>query len=134
MAGYSKTPLARKLGIRAGARIVLVRAPEGFAESLDALPEGVRIGRRLSGRCGFVLAFCARRRDIDDLFERVLRVLERDGMLWVAWPKKSSGQQTDLGEADVRASGLDSGLVDVKICAVDETWSALKFVYRLTDR
>ena len=81
-----------------------------------------------------MLAFCARARALDGLVARVRRVLEDDGLLWIAWPKKSSGLQTDVGEALVRQTGLDGGLVDVKICAIDETWSGLKFVYRLKDR
>ncbi len=134
MAGYSGTPLAKKLGIKAGARVVLVGAPADFAASLEPMPEEARVLRALRAPVDVVLLFCARRADLERGFGRSAAALAPAGGLWVAWPKRSSGVATDLTEADVRAYGLDAGLVDNKVCAVDETWSALRFVIRLRDR
>jgi len=135
-AGYSGTPLARKLGIRPGARVLLDGAPEGFADELGELPDGVELKRAARGKAPFdvILLFApdaaALERRLD---ERVAR-LGTAGGLWIAWPKKASGVTTDLSGDAVRARGLATGLVDNKVCAVDETWSGLRFVRRLADR
>jgi hypothetical protein len=134
MAGYSGTPLAKKLGIKEGSRIALVNAPKDFQSEFGELPEGVKF-LKPSIKCRdlilvFVLSEQALAREFSKLAERITA----NGMIWIAWPKKSSGVTTDLSFECVQRIGLDAGLVDVKICAVDETWSGLKFVYRLKDR
>jgi hypothetical protein len=131
-AGYSGTPLPRKLGIRPGHRVLLVGAPRGF--DLGPLPD-VALHRR-PGRSPYdvVLAFVPDVRALDARFPGLAARLRTDGGLWVAWPKRSSGVATDLDENVVRAVGLAAGLVDNKVCAVDEVWSGLRFVLRLRDR
>ena len=136
MAGYSGTPLAKKLGIKAHSRVALVNAPPGFADTLADLPEGVSLANSVRGRESFdlILLFCRDSSHLDQWFAKLADRLSPAGGLWVAWPKKASGVRTDLTEDVVRAVGLDAGLVDNKVCAVDETWSALRFVFRLSDR
>ncbi len=133
-AGYSGTPLAKKLGIKPGHRVGLIGAPEGFEETLEGLPENVRFGRRAAGRFDVIVFFTKKAADLNRRFAQLAAGLDKAGGLWVAWPKKSSGVATDVVEGLVRHTGLDAGLVDNKICAVDETWSGLRFVYRLKDR
>ena len=133
-AGYSGTPLAKKLGIKPGHRVGLIGAPESFEETLEGLPEGVRFSRRAAGRFDVIVFFTKRAADLDRRFARLAAKLDKAGGLWVAWPKKSSGVATDVVEGLVRRTGLDGGLVDNKICAVDETWSGLRFVFRLRNR
>jgi hypothetical protein len=130
--GYSGTPLVDKLGIKPGARLQFVSAPRDFAGLLGALPDGSRIAAR--GRLDFAMLFAKEQSELRKGFARLRDRLEPNGMLWVAWPKKASGVETDLSEGVVRAFGLESGLVDVKVCAVDHKWSGLKFVRRLKDR
>jgi hypothetical protein len=133
MAGYSQTPLPRKLGIKPHSRLLLLRAPAGFA--IDDLPEGVVVHRRpVSDPYDTILLFCTSQPDVRKGFGPAAERLTVAGGLWLCWPKKASGVTTDLNENDVRAIGLDGGLVDVKVCAVDETWSGLRFVRRLVDR
>jgi hypothetical protein len=135
VAGYSGTPLPQKLGIGEGAQVALVRAPEGFAEALQPLlPSGVRVRSRLSGVLDVVLFFVTRRSELERRFGPMARALQPAGGLWIAWPKKTAGVATDLSENVVREIGLDQGLVDNKVCAVDDVWSGLRFVYRLADR
>ena len=133
-AGYSGTPLAKKLGIEAGHRVGLIGAPEGFEEILEGLPEGVRLSRRAAGRFDVIVFFTKRADELAKRFGKLAAKLDKAGGLWIAWPKKSSGVVTDVVESLVRRTGLEGGLVDNKICAVDETWSGLRFVYRLKDR
>ncbi|HUH08241.1 MAG TPA: hypothetical protein VML96_10605 [Egibacteraceae bacterium] len=130
--GYSGTPLARKLGIKAGAAVALLGAPEGFA--LTDLPDGVDVRSRAAGRLDVIVLFARSQAELARRFPAAMRVLEPAGGLWVAWPKKASGVATDLSFEVVQPRGLDAGLVDNKICAIDETWSGLRFVYRLRDR
>jgi hypothetical protein len=130
--GYSGTPLVDKLGIKPGARLQFVSEPRDFAGLLGGLPDGTRIASR--GSLDFAMLFVKARSELDEGFARLRDRLEPNGMLWVAWPKKASGVETDLTEGIVRTFGLESGLVDVKVCAVDDTWSGLKFVRRLKDR
>ena len=132
LAGYSGTPLPRKLGLRDDTRLLLVDAPEGFDPSP---PPGAAVHRR-AGRLPYdvVLAFCRDRAGLERRFAPLAQRIGRDGALWVAWPKKASGVRTDLDGNVVRDHGLAVGLVDVKVIALDETWSGLKFVYRLQDR
>jgi hypothetical protein len=133
MPGYSGTPLPKKLGIKAGFRVQLANAPaEVRAELREALAECnlVKQGDALD----FVMMFTKSRVEITEQFSRMRKLLAPAGMLWVSWPKKSSGVAADVDENVVREIGLAAGLVDVKVCAVTEVWSGLKFVRRLKDR
>lgn len=134
-AGYSGTPLPRKLGIKPGAKLVLVNAPAGFDETLGELPPGVVVRRRAQG-AGFdvIVAFCKRAAQLERGLPGWRAALDQAGGLWIAWPKRASGIDTDLGDGVVRDVGLAAGLVDNKVCAIDATWSGLRFVYRLSDR
>jgi hypothetical protein len=136
-AGYSGTPLARKLGITGGSLVVLSSAPEGFEDVLAA-PEGADVRRRLppAGRRAVDVAvvFTTARADLDHRFPRVAAAMRPAGGLWVAWPKRSSGVATDLTENVVREVGVAHGMVDNKVCAVTDVWSGLRFVFRLEDR
>jgi hypothetical protein len=135
VAGYSGTPLPQKLGIGEGARVALVRAPDGFADALQPLlPDRVRVCSRLSGVLDVVLFFVTRRAELDRRFAAMANAIEPAGGLWIAWPKRTAGVATDLSENVVREIGLGNGLVDNKVCAVDDVWSGLRFVYRLADR
>lgn len=134
MAGYSSTPLAKKLGIKEGSRIGLVNAPKGFQSELGKLPENAEFVPRLTNSLDIILFFVLTQRELARDFSKLAKKLVANGMIWIAWPKKSSGVTTDLSFESVQRIGLDAGLVDVKICAVDDTWSGLKFVYRLKDR
>jgi hypothetical protein len=132
-AGYSGTPLHRKLGVKRESRVLLAAAPPDFA--LDAVPPGATVHTRAAGASyDVVLAFCPDRKRLDARFGSLAPRLTTAGALWIAWPKKSSGVRTDLDENVVREVGLGEGLVDVKVIAVDDVWSALKFVRRLRDR
>ena len=134
MAGYSGTPLPKKLGIKEGSRIALINAPENFQRELGALPENAVFVTRLTKPLDIVLLFVLSERALLRDFAKLVGKLATNGMIWVAWPKKSSGVATDLTFERVQRIGLDSGLVDVKICAIDDVWSGLKFVFRLKDR
>lgn len=134
MAGYSSTPLAKKLGIKEGSRVALVNAPENFENTLEPLPDKVKFVQRISNSVDIILCFVMSERVLARDFARLAQKLVPNGMIWIVWPKKSSGVTTDLKFENVQRIGLDAGLVDVKICAVDATWSGLKFVYRLKDR
>ena len=130
--GYSGTPLVRKLGIKPDARILFVSAPADFAALLGPLPESTRISK--AGSLDFAIVFVKAKSELTKQFPKLRDRLESNGMLWVAWPKRTSGVETDLTEGIVRDYGLAAGLVDVKVCAIDDTWSGLKFVRRLKDR
>jgi hypothetical protein len=132
-AGYSGTPLPRKLGIRERSRVLLVSAPPSLA--LDPLPPGALVQRR-AGREPYdvIVVFCPDARTLHARFAGLTGSLTVSGALWACWPKKASGVPTDLTENLVRDHGLQAGLVDVKVAAVDATWSGLKFVRRLADR
>ena len=130
MAGYSATPLPRKLGIRPGARLALVGAPEGFERTLGELPEGVRVARPGRGHADVALYFARERRALEGRIAALERRIEPDGALWVAWPKRASRVPTDMSEDVVRDVALPRGLVDNKVCAIDETWSGLRLVVR----
>jgi hypothetical protein len=132
MPGYSGTPLPQKLGIKAGFRVAFFAIPADVSEELKtALTAGEICAR---GPLDFAMIFVKSQAEMHSQFPRFAKRLSPAGMLWVSWPKKSSGIQTDLGENQVRRTGLDAGLVDVKVCAVTETWSGLKFVLRVQDR
>lgn len=133
MAGYSGAPLARKLGIRPGSRVLLAHAPSGFA--LGPLPEQASLQRRAGrGQYDVIVGFCPDYQSLHQGFGTWRSRLTQAGGLWVAWPKKSSGVATDLSDSVVREFGLAAGLVDNKTCAIDDTWSGLRFVVRLADR
>ena len=134
MAGYSGTPLPKKLGIKEGSRIALVNAPKDFQSELGELPENVEFVKRMTKPIDIILFFVVSERVLAREFAKLSQKLATNGMIWIAWPKKSSGVTTDLTEGRVQRIGLDAGLVDVKICAIDDIWSGLKFVYRLKDR
>jgi hypothetical protein len=133
-AGYSGTPLPRKLGIKPQARLALIGAPPGFDEVLGDLPPGVSVHRRLRGTFDVLVAFVRTRSELERRLPALKQALDQAGGLWVAWPKRSSGVATDLGDGTVRDVGLGIGLVDNKVCAIDTTWSGLRFVYRVADR
>jgi hypothetical protein len=134
VAGYSGTPLLQKLGIKPGARVALLRAPAGFERELGDLPEGVRLRTQARGAQDVVLFFATREAELERRFDALARAVAPAGGLWIAWPKRTAAVATDLREGVVRDIGLSHGLVDNKVCAVDDTWSGLRFVYRLTDR
>ena len=134
MAGYSGTPLPKKLGLKEGSRIALINAPTDFARELGELPPDAQIVTRVTKPIDIALLFVLTERALLRDFDKLAKKLASNGMIWVAWPKKASGVATDLSEQRVRTIGLDCGLVDVKICAIDEVWSGLKFVIRLRDR
>ena len=133
-AGYSGTPLPRKLGIKEGAVVLLIGAPGGFEKTLGDLPVGVRLVRRTTAAPDLTLWFPAARRELErDVRRRGIAATEKGG-IWIAWPKKASGVVTDLTETHVREAGLANGLVDFKICAIDATWSGLRFARRRDPR
>jgi hypothetical protein len=133
-AGYSGTPLPRKLGIKDGHRVGLAGAPEGFEETLGELPGGVSLSRRLGAPLDVIVAFFTERRALERRLTGLIGLMDPAGGLWIAWPKRSSGVPSDITEDVVRELGLAAGVVDNKVCAIDETWSALRLVIRLRDR
>jgi len=133
-AGYSGTPLPKKLGFKEGTRARIAGGPPGFRGLLDDLPAGATLDARGADPLDLVLLFTRSAGDLREEFPNWMKKLATAGMLWVAWPKKTSGVATDLDENRVRGIGLAAGLVDVKVCAIDATWSGLKFVRRVKDR
>src|SRR5262245_58941307 len=133
MAGYSGTPLPKKLGLEESHRMALINAPSNFGETLGVLPEGIEIVTHLRAPLDLVVLFVKSEKELLAQFEKLAARLAPAGMLWIAWPKKSSGVVTDLGEAVVRKVGLEAGLVDNKVCAIVEIWSGLRFVIRVKD-
>lgn len=133
MSGYSGTPLVRKLGLRSGMKARVVDAPDNYFDLLVGLPELTWLSR-LGKDMDFVHVFADSVASLDRWFPGAKDAISPGGMIWISWPKKSSGVETDIDERIVRHTGLSLGLVDVKVCAVDETWSGLKFVYRVADR
>jgi hypothetical protein len=135
MAGYSGTPLPKKLGIKPSSRLLLLNAPAGFDESLGELPANVTTTTRPSKQpANVIVLFCKDFKALTASFEAARAALDESGGLWIAWPKKSSGTKTDLTEDTIRDLALAAGLVDNKVCAIDETWSGLRLVVRLKDR
>lgn len=133
-AGYSGTPLPRKLGIKPGARLALLDAPAGFDATLGELPDGVQLRRRLAGPLDVIVFFTTRRHPLERRIDALRAALDPSGGLWVAWPKKASKVPTDVTEDVIRAIALQHRLVDNKVCAVDDTWSGLRLVIRVRDR
>lgn len=132
MAGYSGTPLPKKLGIKPGITVTLLNAPDTFERILGPLPDGVLIKEDLRGKTDLVVLFAERMVDLYQQFPSAERSLNDGGRLWIAWPKQSSGVKTDLTQNAIREFGLAAGWVDFKICAIDETWSGLAFARRKT--
>ena len=135
-AGYSGTPLTKKLGIKPSALVALVHSPAGFAKRLHDLPEGVTMRKSLRGNGCFdvIVWFPCNASDLRQRFTPIADRLTSTGGLWVGWPKKTSGVQSDLRDAVVRKVGLHAGLVDNKVCAINEIYSGLRFVVRIADR
>ncbi|MDY7105668.1 MAG: DUF3052 domain-containing protein [Actinomycetota bacterium] len=130
-AGYSGTPLAKKLGIKDGTTVTLVGVvPDDAEELLAPLPDGVRVRRRLGGEPEVVVFFTTARRDLERRFAKLAETIYPAAACWIAWPKKASKVATDMTEDVVREVALPAGLVDVKVCAIDATWSGLKLVHR----
>jgi hypothetical protein len=134
MAGYSGTPLPRKLGVREGSRVALLHAPPDFASSLGALPAGAQLAPAARAATDVIVLFATTHAQLSADLARAVAALAPTGGLWLAWPKRSARVPTDLTEATIRAVGLGTGLVDNKVCALDDIWSGLRFVVRLQDR
>lgn len=134
MSGYSGTPLAQKLGIRAGARLFLRAPPANYPQRVAPLPEGVRTVRRLDATTDIAHLFVTRRVQLQAALAAARRAMRDDAVVWVSWPKKAARVPSDISEDVVRELALPLGLVDIKVCAVDDTWSGLKLVVRLAQR
>ena len=134
MAGYSKRSLVDKLGIKSGLTVYLVNPPENYDDTLGQLPADVNLLKQSQSAIDFIQFFTKSQLELEAEFPRLKKAMAVNGMLWISWPKKASKVKTDLNENVIREVGLANGLVDVKVCAVDQTWSGLKFVYRLKDR
>jgi hypothetical protein len=134
-AGYSGTPLPRKLGIKPGHRVALLGAPDGFeADTLGELPDGVGVVRRAGGEADVIVSFHKSRAELERRLPTLRAMMEPAAGLWIAWPKRASKVPTDMTEDVVREIALPTGLVDNKVCAIDETWSGLRLVIRLSAR
>jgi hypothetical protein len=127
--GYSGVPLVRKLGIKARSMVALIDAPRGFEKILGKLPEGAKLRRNTTGKRDLTIWFTRSRKDLERRISQIARSIENGGM-WIAWPKKTSEIAADLSQVDVRKVGLAAGLVDYKICSIDDTWSGLRFSRR----
>ena len=135
MAGYSGTPLPKKLGMKDGHRVAGVGAPDDFEETLGAMPAvAMQAGLAGAAPLDVIVLFVRRRAELEKKLPQVRKRMADDAGFWVAWPKKASGVATDMTEDVVRAVALPTGLVDNKVCAIDETWSGLRLVIRLTER
>ena len=134
LAGYSGTPLAKKLGIKPGARLLAINAPANYSSLLEPLPQDVKFARADASDLDLVHLFTKTRAELTKLIGRYLVKIKQDGAIWVSWPKKASGIPSEVTEDTVREVGLPLGLVDIKVCAVDETWSGLKLVIRKENR
>lgn len=133
-AGYSGTPLAKKLGIKENSKIKLVNQPGHYFELFTDFPDSVNVVSDSKTKKDLIHYFTKRAARLQEDIHQLRTEIKENGMIWISWPKKSSGVETDLNENIVRTAGLQNGLIDVKVCAVDETWSGLKFVIPLKDR
>jgi hypothetical protein len=133
-AGYSGTPLAKKLGIMTDARVVVLNEPEGFRSLLDPLPDGVVFRSALRAEADVVMLFVVERKEFERRIAAAEKAIFPAGAIWIAWPKKASKVPTDMTEDVVRAVALPRGLVDNKVCAIDEVWSGLRIVWRKENR
>lgn len=129
-AGYSGTPLAKKLGLKAGLGIVAIGAPPNYRKLLAPLPEGVAIGGKVGKATQLVHFFTTSKAELARQLAAWLKLLPPEAAIWVSWPKKTAKVPTDVTEDTIRAVALPLGLVDIKVCAVDEIWSGLKLVLR----
>ena len=139
MAGYSGTPLIKKLGIKPGFKCIFIAAPGNYLSLLGELPQPIEVKKRVAGQFDFIHYFATKQVDLGQQYPRLKKALKQDGMIWISWPKKTAPRVINLEEADldenhVRSLGLRAGLVDIKVCAIDEIWSGLKFVIPLKDR
>ena len=134
MGGYSKRTLTQKLGIKPDVRVTVLGAPPGYLSLLGDLPAGASLHSRLPQTSRFIHQFVRTRSELARRIQSLAATLADDGTLWISWPKQSSGVVTDLNENVIRELGLHHGLVDVKVCAIDEVWSGLKFVRRVVNR
>ena len=134
MAGYSETPLPQKLGIKPGTILVAIDPPENYRKLLAPIPSGVNFATRPVGNTKFVHLFVKERRLLAEHLQQLRQKIAEDATVWVSWPKKSSGVPTDVTEDVIRAVALPIGFVDIKVCAVDETWSGLKLMIRRENR
>lgn len=134
MPGYSGTPLPKKLGLRDGCAVALINMPREVRSELSDALAGCKIAKSMAAPLDFIHLFSKSRAELEAELKRAARALAPAGMLWISWPKKSSGVATDLTEDVIRAIGLKAGLVDVKVCAVTEVWSGLKFVIPVKNR
>jgi hypothetical protein len=133
-AGYSKRSLVEKLGIKAKSRIAIVHAPKNYDRTLGPLPDAVKPITQIGAEMDFIQSFFTDAKVLDQEFALLKKAIKQNGVLWISWPKKAAKMETDITEDVVRSIGLRHGLVDIKVCAVDEVWSGLKFMYRLKDR
>ena len=133
-AGYSQTPLVKKLGIKQDSDLYLFNPPNEYFKWIHPLPPNVRVKKSLSGETDFIHLFVTDIKTLKKTLASAKKIMKKEGMIWVSWPKKSAKVETELDENIIRDLGLNEGLVDVKVCAVSEVWSGLKFVIRLKDR
>lgn len=134
MAGYSGTPLVKKLGIKSGFKVYFKNPPGDYEKMLEPLPDRLVILKRLSNDIDMVQFFTTSKRELESGLKQQIKKIKQDGMIWVSWPKKSSKVATDITEDVVRDIALPMGLVDIKVCAVDNVWSGLKLVIRKENR
>jgi Protein of unknown function (DUF3052) len=134
MAGYSGTPLAKKLGIKGGSRIFLLNAPGNYLQLVSPLPEGVQVAPQITSHTDVIHIFSTKKEELSQALHTCLEKMRPNGMIWVSWPKKSSKVPTDITEDTIREVALPLGLVDIKVCAVDDVWSGLKLVIRKEKR
>ena len=134
MAGYSGTPLAKKLGIKGGSRIFLLNAPGNYLQLVSPLPDGVQIAPQITSHTDVIHIFSTKKEELSQALHTCLEKMRPNGMIWVSWPKKSSKVPTDITEDTIREVALPLGLVDIKVCAVDDVWSGLKLVIRKEKR
>jgi hypothetical protein len=130
MSGYSGTPLAKKLGIKASSQLLLIDAPDDYIALLEPLPEGVQFNTQLSASTDIVQIFTIHRDELQQLLANYRTKLKSTGLIWVSWPKKSAKVPTDITEDIIRDVALPLGFVDIKVCAIDQVWSGLKLVIR----
>lgn len=134
MAGYSGTPLTQKLGIKAGQKVITLGAPPGYRKLLSPMPDGVSFATNAEPKATFLHLFVVKRATLEKELKRLRKLIADTGVLWVSWPKKSSGVKTDITEDVIREICLPLGFVDIKVCAVDDTWSGLKLMIRRDNR
>ena len=134
MAGYSGTPLAQKLGVKPGTTVVLINAPANYRQLLGNFANGVKLTSRVGANSNFIHFFAKRRSELEKRLRHLRTKIADSGTLWISWAKKSSGLATDITEDVIRELALPLGFVDIKVCAVDETWSGLKLMIRRQNR